>query len=167
MGCCCRHKGVLEFRDGVHVLLSPEVRGTFEFSHEVVECFDDGISRSDCGLRDVFVLEVHGVGKAMGPRGFYEDAMCSVMFRGGTNVPTVSGMFAPAAPVTGFYVELYRTANRCKWHSVVVKRPMVIGISRDLWCNIGILQEVQSQDSLWEQAVPFLDGEGVIHTREN
>ena len=68
--------------------------------------------------------------------------MCSVVFRGGTNVPTVSGMFAPGVLMTGLHVELYHTTNRCKWHSVVIKWPMVIGISGDLWCNIDIAQEV-------------------------
>ena len=126
----------------MHVLLSPEVTGTFEGGHEVVECFDDGIGRSDCGLCDIFVLEVHGVGEAMGSRGFYKNAMCSVMFRGGSNVPTVGGMFAPAASVPGFYVELNCAADRCKWHSVVIKRPVEIGISGDFWGNIGIAQEV-------------------------
>jgi hypothetical protein len=72
-----------------------------------MERFDDGISRSDCGLHDVFVLEIPRVGEAMGSHGFDEDVMCSVVFRGGTNVPTVSGIFAPAASVTGIYMELY------------------------------------------------------------
>ena len=43
----------LELGNGVQILLSFEVSGTFEGGHEVLECFD--------GLCDVFVLEVHCV----------------------------------------------------------------------------------------------------------
>ena len=85
--------------------MPPEVSGTFEGSHEVVESFDDGISRSDGGLRDVFVLEIHGVRKTMGACGLDKNAMCPVMFRRGTNVPAIGGMFAPAALMVGFDVD--------------------------------------------------------------
>ena len=73
---------------------------------------------------------------------FDKNIMCSVVFRGGTNVPTISGMFAQGALETGFHMELYCTTNRYKWHSVVIKWSVVISISGDLWCNIGIAQEV-------------------------
>ena len=68
--------------------------------------------------------------------------MCPVVFRGGTNVPPVSGVFAPGALVTGFDMELYRASDGCKWHSVIVKWSVVIGVCRDLGGNIGIAQEV-------------------------
>ncbi len=64
----------------------------------------------------------------MGASGFNEDVMCLVVFRGGTDVPTVSGVFAPGALVTGFDMELYHAANWCKWHPVIVEWAVVIGV---------------------------------------
>ena len=51
----------MEFCNGVQVLLPFEVGGAFEGGHEVLECFDDSISRGDRGLCDVLVLEIHCV----------------------------------------------------------------------------------------------------------
>ncbi len=76
----------------------------------------------------------------MGASGFDKDAMCSVVFRRFTDVPSVSGMFAPGALVTGFDMELYRASDGRKWHSVIVKRSVVIGVCRDLGDNICIAQ---------------------------
>ena len=78
----------------------------------------------------------------MGASGFHKDAMCPVVFRGGTDVPSVSGVFAPGASVTGFDMELYGAADWRKRHSVIVKWSVVIGVCRDLGGNIGIVQEV-------------------------
>ena len=78
----------------------------------------------------------------MGASGFYKVAMCSVVFRRGTDVPAFSGMFAPGASATGFYMELYGAADWRKWHSVIVEWSVVIGVCRDLGCNVGIAQEV-------------------------
>ena len=64
----------------------------------------------------------------MGASGFNKDVMCLVVFREGTNVPTISGVFAPDASTTGFDMELYSAANWCKWQLVIVKWVMVIGI---------------------------------------
>ena len=60
--------------------------------------------------------------------GFNEYAMCPVVFRGGTNVPPISGVFAPGASMTRFDMELYHASDGRKWHSVVVKWAMVIGV---------------------------------------
>ncbi len=68
-----------------------------------MECFDDGISRGECGLSDVFVLEIHGV-RAMGSYGFDKNMMCSVVSKGAANVPTISGMLDPGASVTRFHM---------------------------------------------------------------
>ncbi len=76
----------------------------------------------------------------MGASGFDKDAMCSVVFRRCTDVPSVSGMFAPGASATGFDVELYGAADWCKRHSVIVKWSVVIGVCRDLGGNVGIAQ---------------------------
>ena len=46
-----------ELCNGVQVLLSFEVSGTFEGGHEVLERFDNSIDRGDRGLCYVFVLE--------------------------------------------------------------------------------------------------------------
>ena len=107
-----------------------------------MKCFDDSIGRGDCRLCDVFVLEVNGVRKAVGAGHFYKDAMCPVVFRRGTDVPAVSGVFAPGATATGFYVELYGTPDWCQWHPVIVKWSVVIGVCRDLGGNIVIVQEI-------------------------
>ena len=64
----------------------------------------------------------------MGASGFNEDAMCPVVFRGGTDVPTISGVFAPGMLLTRFDMELYCSANWCKWYPVIVKWAVVIGI---------------------------------------
>ena len=64
----------------------------------------------------------------MGASGFNKDAMCPVVFRGGTDVPTVSGVFAPGASVTGFDMELYHASNGSKWHSVIVEWAVVMGL---------------------------------------
>ena len=64
----------------------------------------------------------------MGACGFYKDAMCPVVFRRGTDVPAISGVFTPGAAATGFYVVLYGTADWREWHSVKVKWAVVIGI---------------------------------------
>ena len=64
----------------------------------------------------------------MGASGFNEGAMCPVVFRGGTDVPPISGVFAPGASVTRVDMELYRASNGCKGHSVIVKWAVMIGI---------------------------------------
>ena len=107
-----------------------------------MKCFDDSIGRGDRRLCDVFVLEVNGVRKAVGASRFYKYAMCPVVFRRGTDVPAVSGVFAPGATATVFDVELYGTPDWRQWHPVRVKWSMVIGVCRDLGGNIGIAQEV-------------------------
>ncbi len=60
----------------------------------------------------------------MGASVLNKDAMCLVVFR----VPTISGVFAPAASATRFDMELDRTSDGCKWHSVIVEWAVVIGI---------------------------------------
>ena len=62
----------------------------------------------------------------MGASGFHKDAMCPVVFWGGTDVPSVSGVFAPGASATGFDMELYCTVDCGKWHPVIVERAVVI-----------------------------------------
>ena len=64
----------------------------------------------------------------MGASGFNEDVTCLVVFRRGTDVPPISGVFVPGASLTGFDIELYRTPDGHKWHSVIVKWAVVIGI---------------------------------------
>ena len=64
----------------------------------------------------------------MEARGFNKDAMCLVVFRGGTDVSPISGVFAAGALVTGFDMELNCASNGRKWHSVIVKWAVVIGI---------------------------------------
>ena len=78
----------------------------------------------------------------MGAGGFDKDAMCPVVFRRGTDVPAISGVFAPGALAAWFYVELHCATNWCQWHPVIVKWSVVIGVCRDLGGNIGIAQEV-------------------------
>ena len=55
----------------------------------------------------------------MGAKGFNEDVMCPVVFREGTNVPPISGVFAPGVRVTGFYMELYHASDGHKWHRML------------------------------------------------
>ena len=65
---------------------------------------------------------------AAGASGFNEYAMSPVVCRGGTDVPPVSGVFARGASLTGFDMELCHPSDGRKWHSVIVKWAVVIGI---------------------------------------
>ena len=51
-----------------------------------------------------------------------------IVFREGTYVLPISGVFAPGASATWFDMELKHAANWCKWQPVVVEWAVVIGV---------------------------------------
>lgn len=48
---------MLQFGNGVHVMLSFDIVESFKRKHEVIESFHDGICRSDSWFHDVLLFE--------------------------------------------------------------------------------------------------------------
>ena len=70
---------VLEFSNGIHVLLAVEVVCSFESVHEVIKCFDNDICRGDLGLCTVFAFEIDRVEDAGGVHSLDKDKVCAIV----------------------------------------------------------------------------------------
>ena len=60
----------------------------------VVKCFDNGVCRYNCWLRDVFVLEVYDVQDACDAHSLDKDKVCAIVLVGSTHVPAIHGLFS-------------------------------------------------------------------------
>ena len=79
-------------------------------------------------MHGIFVFEEYSVREASVAVALTK-MMCVLMFKGGTNVPA-NGIFTPCVTVIRFYMELHCTSRRSKWHSVIIKRTIVVDIGR-------------------------------------
>ena len=115
----------------MNVLLSIDIVHAFKSVHKVVEGFDDGICWSyGC------VFQEDGVRKEGAVCSNDKYYVCTQVLRVGTNISAIRAW--------GFNMELYDKAKKIKWHSVIVKRTVVVGIDTYLWGNAGLAKEVQS-----------------------
>ena len=59
---------------------------------------------------------------------------------GSVDVPAINAVFVPCLMAIGFDMKLDCTAKLGKWHSVIVKRYVVVGVRGDLGGNVGLAE---------------------------
>jgi hypothetical protein len=84
------------------------------------------------------VFEVDDAPEASGVLSLDKDKVCAIVCGGSVDVPAIHGVFAPHLMAIGFDMKLDCTPKWGKWHSVIVKRNMVVGVCGDLGGNVGL-----------------------------
>ena len=90
----------------------------------------------DGGVCDVFVLEYDCLRHFLSV-GLLESAdVCTVVVRGGLEVPAVDGVIVPGGTCVGILTYEYRTSHWKKGHYVLVEGSEHCRIGRYSWCCI-------------------------------
>ena len=93
------------------------------------------------------------------------DAVTSVVFRGGSEIPPIDTMGGPDTAVSGCVMDNDAGAGGCSGCAVVVKGTVQLGFRRNSWIEAGGMEEVECEGSVWDEAVPEMQGEvGVADT---
>ena len=108
----------------------------------------------DFRLGDMFVLEVHCVGKAF-TLGVFDVAIVDpVMLWGCVEIPSIHTVKCPCSSLVSFFMNLDFTSHGGKWHFIVIERATEMGVGRNGGSCIGLPGEIQSDFCLRQQSIP-------------
>lgn len=62
---------------------------------------------------------------------------------------------------------LHCAPNASQWHSVDIKRTVVVVVGRYCWGYIGLVEEIPGEDGLWNEYALFIYRTGVVTLREH
>jgi hypothetical protein len=103
-------------------------------------CIDNGICWRDCGLRDILVLEKNHVRQSFCSCLLAKNHVRSVMIRGRFQIKYIARTLTIRLSSVRFDMKLYAATHGCNWHLIVIKGPVVIGISGDVGSHVQLAQ---------------------------
>jgi hypothetical protein len=127
--------------------------------HNVTCTREDEVDRG--GERHGYMAGKPGdcIGSAFALRGPHENAIAAIVVKGRANVPAVLSVGGPRGTLVGLDVNEHSGAWGRNRRAIEVVVAMHLGPGRQLWVEAGATHEVESEDGLWEQAVPQVERE--------